>query len=97
MPRAHINATKCVEYLRSMEIDISNELRKAWRATEEAVRERRRIERRELRRSCGHFQTRICKVYEGAEGWNVRVCKICRREVSRAPIRTPPPRRRKTA
>jgi hypothetical protein len=77
----NINASKCVDYLRYMGIEVSDEQAQAWEAHEKEERKRRRAHNRELKRSCGHFRTHDTRIYSERGAELVTYCSDCRIEL----------------
>ena len=91
----HINVKKCVEYLRSVGVFIREDTASLWAEQEAAYRAGRRAARRELKRSCGHFSTHETSVYWDDGSEIQTICNACGVVLSRRPIDSPPPTRRK--
>lgn len=89
-----VNVSKCVAYLRSIGIEVSEAQADAWCVQEKDCRERRRAHNREVKRSCGHFRTFETRVISAERGDETcTVCAECRRYIARRPT-APRPRPR---
>ena len=77
MSGVSINAVRCVEYLRRIGVDVTDDQASQWQTREALDRAEKRINRAELKRSCGHFRTYWCKVYHTNGLTEVKICSDC--------------------
>jgi hypothetical protein len=72
-----INASKCITYLTSIGVRVSETDAKAWLQQERYYRAKRRAHRRELKKSCGHFRTHQTTIVSDAGTQLVTYCDDC--------------------
>lgn len=93
MSRVHMNAARCAEYLRGIGVSVTEAVEGEWVEIERETRATRRANRRELKRSCGHFSTHDTTIHTWDDGsWIATYCSDCQIELSRR--RPPPPKHR---
>jgi hypothetical protein len=91
---ANANASKCVEYLRYIGIEVTDEQAQAWITQEKRERQRRRAHNREVKRSCGHFRTHDTRIFSDKGAVLATYCSECRLHLRSVPLLyTPSPPR----